>query len=254
MACRAACLFIHGFGGAPFEMMPLASAFEARGFCVDVPTLPGHGTTVDAWSRTRWSHWLAHVSGRYELLAARHERVYVLGFSMGGALSLSLAQRYPVAGVAVIAAPVYLYRYLPFESTDWRLPFTGLLRKFRPLWPRRPGSAESRAIAPRQGYEGMLAMEPLYSFLQGMKAVRAGLGRITAPLLAIHAPGDRLTPSSNMHEIIGKVSSVHRQGVMLHIQEKVTKHHLLTTHRETRDEVVRLCLEFVEGVEGTDEV
>ena len=249
MPPRAACLFLHGFGGAPFEMMPLVSAFEARGFCVDAPTLPGHDATVEAWSRTRWSDWLAAACARYETLAAAHERVFVLGLSMGGCLSLALAERYPVAGVAVVAAPVYLYRFFPPEATDWRLPLTGLLRKFRPVWPRKPASEESRAIAPWQGYDGVVAMEPLYSFLQGMKAVRENLGRITAPLLAIHATSDRMVPFSNMREIVNRVSSTSRRGVTLDIHEQVTKHHILTTHRETRDEVARLCVEFVEGVE-----
>ena len=93
-------------------------------------------------------------------------------------------------------------------------------------------------------------MEPLYSFLQGMKAVRAGLASITTPLLAIHAPGDRMVPFSNMEEIVSRVSSPNRRGVALDIQEQVTKHHILTTHVETRVEVARLCVEFVEGVEG----
>lgn len=250
MAERAACLFIHGFGGAPFEMTPLASVFDARGFRVDVPTLPGHDTTPEEWSRTRWSDWLAHVEARYEALAARHERVCVLGLSMGGTLALALAQRHPVAAVAVLAAPVYLYRFFPPEATDWRLPLTGLLRKVRPLWPGRPGSIESRAIAPWRGYEGVVGMEPLYSFLLGMKVVRANLERITAPLLAIQARGDRFVPESNMEEIVGRVRSNQRRGVMLDIRETVTKHHILTTHLETRDEVARLCLEFVKGVDA----
>ncbi len=249
MTQRAACLFLHGFGGAPFEMMPLASVFEARGFCVDIPVLPGHASTVDAWSRTRWADWLACAEARYLALAASHERVYVLGLSMGGSLALALAERHAVAAVAVLAAPLYLYRFFPPEATDWRLPLTGVLRKFRPVWPRRPSSDASRAIAPWQGYDEDIAMEPLYSFLQGIKAVRADLGRVTAPLLAIHAAGDRVVPRSNLYEILNKVSSPSRRAEMLTIREQVTKHHLLTTHVETRDEVIRLCLEFVEGLE-----
>jgi len=49
------------------------------------------------------------------------------------------------------------------------------------------------------------------------------------------------------------VGSAQRRGVMLDIRENVTKHHLLTTHQETRDAVARLCLEFVEGLEASGE-
>lgn len=241
----SACLVVHGFGGTPFEVAPVAEALMASGYPVSMPTLPGHGTSVADWSRTSWTDWLDFVSAEYERLAARHEKVFTLGLSMGGSLCLALAQRYRPAGVVTIASPVYLYRFLPPEATDWRLPLTSILRRIRPIWPTRHKTPESRHIAPWEGYEGHVALAPLASFLAGLRGVRRNLDRISAPLLAIHSPMDKHVPLANLWEITGKAGSSVRQAVVLAIRERVTKHHLLTTHEETRDMVAEQCVAFV---------
>jgi carboxylesterase len=246
-----ACLLVHGFGGSPFEMLPVAEALEKAGHHVRLPVLPGHASTIDDWSRTRWSDWLDHVCAEYEKLEASHGKVFVLGLSMGGSLCLALSQRYFPAGVVTIASPVFLYRFLPMEATDWRLPLTGLLKKFRPIWPSAPKKPESRIIAPWQGYEEAVALEPLHSFLLGLREVRRNLGRITAPLLSIHSPLDRYVPFGNLWEITRGVNSAVRRSAILAIEERVTKHHLLTTHRETKDMVSGLCAAFVKEHDKT---
>src|SRR2546430_6119642 len=42
---RTGVLLLHGFGGSPVEVQPLANALAERGYTVDVPLLPRHGTT-----------------------------------------------------------------------------------------------------------------------------------------------------------------------------------------------------------------
>lgn len=242
-----ACLLAHGFGGSPFEMLPLAHALAAAGCAVSVPVLPGHATTVEAWSRTGWDDWLDALDREYARLAADHPRVFLMGLSMGGSLALALAQKRPAAGVVAIAAPARLYRLFPWRVPDWRMPLIPILRHVRPLWPTGPGRAESRAIAPWQGYEGVVAVNPLYSFGKGLARMRRGLARVTAPLLAVHAPDDRSVPLANALEVLAGVGSKDRRLVLLDIQERITKHHLLTTHRETRDAVARLAMAFVDA-------
>ena len=43
----AGALCLHGFTGNPSSMRGLAEAFAAAGFSVELPRLPGHGTTVE---------------------------------------------------------------------------------------------------------------------------------------------------------------------------------------------------------------
>src|SRR5687767_14302407 len=50
-------LVVHGFTGNPQSMRPLAEAFAAAGFTVELPLLPGHGTVIEDMIPTRWADW-----------------------------------------------------------------------------------------------------------------------------------------------------------------------------------------------------
>ncbi|MDQ3351997.1 MAG: hypothetical protein M3501_08565, partial [Actinomycetota bacterium] len=64
-------LVLHGFTGNPSSMRELAEAFAAAGYHVELPRLPGHGTTVEDMLTTRWADWVAEVESAYQRLAAR---------------------------------------------------------------------------------------------------------------------------------------------------------------------------------------
>ena len=100
-------LVVHGFTGSPQSMRGLAEAFAAAGFAVELPRLPGHGTTVADMATTSWDDWSAAVEDAYKALAARVDKVVVAGLSMGGTLSLWLASRHPeLAGAVLVNAAV----------------------------------------------------------------------------------------------------------------------------------------------------
>nr|XP_061811367.1 thermostable monoacylglycerol lipase-like [Nerophis lumbriciformis] len=84
-------------------MRPIAEACVAAGHTVEMPRLPGHGTTVEDMLTTSWDDWSAHVESVYLDLAGRCERVVVTGLSMGGALTLWLASRHQeIDGIAIV--------------------------------------------------------------------------------------------------------------------------------------------------------
>lgn len=94
---------IHGFTGCPASVRGLADALAFAGFDIELPRLPGHGTTVDEMLETRWHDWLAAAEWAYVRLASRVANVVLVGQSMGATLALALAQRHPeVRGVVCI--------------------------------------------------------------------------------------------------------------------------------------------------------
>jgi len=99
----AGALCLHGFTGNPTSMRGVAEAFAAAGFSVELPRLPGHGTSVEDMKATRWADWSGEAEAAYQRLAARTERVVVAGLSMGGSLTLWTALQHPeVAGLVCI--------------------------------------------------------------------------------------------------------------------------------------------------------
>jgi carboxylesterase len=248
------CLLLHGYGGSPFEMEYLASRLEQAGYHTRTICLPGHDTCFEDFCRTRFANWADAAETAFRDLQKEQGRVVVMGLSMGGSLALHLAQRFSPAGIVTIAAPVFLYRMVPFLGADRRLPFVRFMRHLRPVWPISTPKPEALEIAPSRSYRGFQNLHCLHSFMQGLKTIRKDLDKVMAPILAIHCPTDKVSPVENAFEILRSVSSPRRRLELLPISEVVTKHHLLTTHIETRDRVAELCAEHVstcgQGVRG----
>ena len=77
-------LALHGFTGNPSSMRGLAEAMAGAGFHVELPRLPGHGTTVDDMMRDPLGG--LDRRGRRRLRPARGRgphRIVVAGLSMG---------------------------------------------------------------------------------------------------------------------------------------------------------------------------
>lgn len=112
-------LVLHGFTGNPHSMRPLAAALADAGFTVELPLLPGHGTTVEEMLETGWADWSAAAEAAYADLAGRCDRVVIAGLSMGGTLTCWLASRHPeVAGIICVNPAVEPPAQSFFEMLD----------------------------------------------------------------------------------------------------------------------------------------
>jgi carboxylesterase len=88
-------LVLHGFTGNPSSMRGVAEAFAAAGYHVELPRLPGHGTTVEDMQTTGWKDWTSEVEAAHGRLASRADRIVVAGLSMGGSLTLWVGAEHP---------------------------------------------------------------------------------------------------------------------------------------------------------------
>ncbi len=81
----------------------VSDVMVAADFHLELPRLPGHGTTIDDMLTTDWADWTAEVAQAYTSLAQRVDRVVVVGQSMGATLALWTALENPdVAGLVCI--------------------------------------------------------------------------------------------------------------------------------------------------------
>jgi carboxylesterase len=84
-------LLIHGFLGSPRDMRPLAEALATAGVSTHGVLLPGFGPEISRLSRVRADEWLDATRTAWQELRQGAERTTLIGFSMGGAVALSLA-------------------------------------------------------------------------------------------------------------------------------------------------------------------
>jgi len=105
-----AVLFIHGICGTPDhfrELIPL-EALVPEEFSVCNLLLDGHGGSVKDFAATSGEKWREQVFAVYETLASAHERIYVVGHSMGTLFAIQLAAAYPekVKRLFLLAVPM----------------------------------------------------------------------------------------------------------------------------------------------------
>ena len=103
-----AVVLVHGFLASPAELREFGDRIAAAGHPVIGVRLKGHGTSPHDLQTRRWEEWLASVRRGYEIIAPFADKVCLVGFSTGGALSLILAAEQPekLAGVAVASTPL----------------------------------------------------------------------------------------------------------------------------------------------------
>lgn len=96
---------IHGFGvRRSVELIPLKNYFTARGYTVETPTLFDQTDLTD----TDPALWIERAETVVAQAIGRGERVWLVGFSMGGVIASHLASIYPVERL-VLLAPAFDY-------------------------------------------------------------------------------------------------------------------------------------------------
>ncbi|WP_110181630.1 alpha/beta hydrolase [Nocardioides solisilvae] len=192
-------LLSHGFTGSPASVRPWGQALAAHGYAVEVPRLPGHGTSWQELNATTWDDWYGEVERTFDRLRAQHDAVVVGGLSMGGALTLRLAadRGDQVAGLVVVNAAVHTTR-----KDVLALP---LLKHVVPSLPgiaddiRKPGVRE-------HGYT-RTPLRATHSMMTAWKRLRADLGAVTCPLLFLKSEVDHVVDPSSVEIVRRSVSS-----------------------------------------------
>ena len=202
-------LLLHGFGSTPFELRYLAEKLQEDGYGSVCPLLPGHGTTLAHFARSRAAEWLATARQALTRLAreAPDGQVAVIGQSLGALLGLQLAAELPAAIAALVclatpleftplsAAAVRAYRYTPLRLLELTVP--------------RPGGADIAEPRLRRGLPGydqvpLAAATQLFRLQQ--QTLRA-LPRVRCPLLALHGGQDHSAPFSGVERLLREVGS-----------------------------------------------
>ena len=197
---QIAVLLIHGFSGSPLSVKPWAEKLHQSGFTVNVPRLPGHGSNWNEMNQTRWEEWFAEVENKFRELKSRHQRVFVAGFSMGGALSLRLATIYrnEIEGILLVNPSIgddrLIMRLVPF------------LKYFIPSVKGR-GTDVAAPNPPRHSY-GRTPLRALHSLQKLWRVVRRDLHLIDQPLMIGYSINDHVVNPKFSEILIDNVSSM----------------------------------------------
>ncbi|MBM5782652.1 MAG: alpha/beta fold hydrolase [Pelagibacterales bacterium] len=103
-------LVCHGYKSAPKEVEALAKFFNGFGFMVYSVRLQGHGTSPINLKDVTWQDWYDSVQRGYAALRNHCSKVFMIGFSTGGLLTLLSASKKQqhLAGIAVVNSALKL--------------------------------------------------------------------------------------------------------------------------------------------------
>lgn len=174
----------HGFTGTTQSVRPWAEHLAAAGLSVAAPRLPGHGTRWQEMNQTRFPDWYGELERAFDGLRERCGSVFAMGLSMGGTLTLRLAEERgdEVAGLVVVNAS------LASDRTDVKL--LPLLSRLVPSFPgiasdiNKPGVTElAYSRVPLAAMASLRAAWPV---------VCRDLSRITCPVLVYRSAVDHV--------------------------------------------------------------
>jgi len=201
------CVLLHGFTAAPKEMRPLGEYLAARNYTVRGVRYAGHGTSPQDLARTTWRDWAASAEEAVTELRGRCTQVWAIGLSLGGLISLELAERQLVDGVCAIAPAI--------SPPDRRMAMARLLAPFMPYSRKDLADLQDPiALAEHADYD-LFPTRAVAELHAVMRHTHRRLNQIDAPLLLIFARHDRVVSLDALDTIWSRVSSTDKQQLIL---------------------------------------
>ena len=202
--------------------------------------LAGHATHPEDMIRSRWTDWVASVEEGYRLLRGVTDKIFLIGLSMGGNLSLLMSTRLDVKGVVALSTPARL----PTDYPIWLMELISPFLKYRPKTNEPPGSGWFDKAA----YQDHVAypQNPVRSAAELKKLIRemcAVLPKVSVPVLLMHSKDERYILSENMEVIYsGLVNVADKTKIYV-----AGSGHVLSRDG-AREQVFQSTLEFIQRV------
>lgn len=204
---RTGALLVHGFTGCPQSMRPWGEYLAAHGLSVLGPRLPGHGTRWQDLNLTTWQDWYGEAERALDDLRSRCDHVFVMGLSMGGTLTLRLAEERgdDISGICLVNPSILT------ENKAFR--FIGAISRGIPSLKgvgsdiKAPGVVE--LAYPRTPLRAAASLGRLWPL------VRADLGKITVPVLLLRSSVDHVVEPSNGPALLAALGSDDVRDIVL---------------------------------------
>lgn len=185
-------LLIHGFTGSPSEMRPMGEYFRSKGYSIYAPLLAGHGTTPEELRNTTWQDWWNSVKTAYQqMVRDGMNEIFVVGLSMGGALSLFLASEERVNGVVSLCAPIWV--------RDRRIHFVDVIQYFLPYISKKKKKLDAYMDANLLTYD-RTPLRSVGNLNRLIREVKKRLPKVDVPTLVVQARNDQtVDPKSALY-------------------------------------------------------
>ena len=238
---KGACLLLHGWITTPADFGELPQALDEAGWDVHAPLHAGHGTTPRDLRGITAQKLLDAAREHYDALRASHDRVVLVGFSMGGTIATLLAAERPPDRLVLIApfCGVRYKWYYVLPPRWWSAVLSPVIRYV----PRPPGTIYCNR---KEGREAIItydafptdASRALFR-LRSTLLEDAQLANLTMPALLVYSSGDDTCSPKAMAALLERLPADPKRAAAF----ARSNHHLL--HDHDREQAIRAIVEFV---------
>ncbi len=227
---RVGILVSHGFTGSTQSMRPLGEAYAEEGYTVCGPRLKGHGTHYEDMEQSTYQDWIASIEEGFQWLKERCDTIFVTGLSMGGTLTLYMAEKYPeIRGIVLINAAIEI----PAMEPVLQLEGTRFLDAI--------GSDIKKTGVTELAYE-KTPVKSVKEILTFMKDVKKDLPKVSCPALIFVSDEDHVVPPDNSQTIYGLISSEIKE-----IQDLKESYHVATLDNDQKT-IIEETLKFIKRI------
>jgi len=245
---KGSALLLHGLGGTPENVRPLASFLIKLGFSVDAPLLPGHGTSIENLKNIKYYDLYNFCEKRLKALNQK-KPIILAGSSMGGTIALDLASKNKVNALITSSAPLFINGFYNGRLIVAQplILFSYFFSKFRPVYRR----TSANAYDPEKqfhGYRNEYSTGTIHSLKTEMKRIRKEIASIQCPYLSIMSRKDQTISYVNQNVVMERCKSKHQEAIFLNEEDDHTGHHNLFTHEENLKIILPAIKSFLERV------
>ena len=220
-------------------MKEFADVLHTRtGMTVWLPALTGYGTRPEDLYDITFDDWLADARAGIDRLKQECSRLFVVGHSLGGLLTLLLAsERKEINAIVTWAAPFAVqYRLINLLPIIIRIP---LLRRAIP--DRHPTDPSGKLR--EQGWIGYDWIPTVIGLVarDGMKRMKMALTDVTCPTFIIQGTEDKAITENSAERIYEAISSEKKETWIVE-----GAGHAIMNHEGTKADLFTRTIDFLE--------
>jgi esterase/lipase len=212
-------LLIHGLLAGPAELKDYGHFLANQGYTVLGIRLKGHGTSPYALRDLSYEQWFTSVLRGFNILKIHCPKLFVIGFSTGGALALKLAaeKHDEIIGLVVISVPIKfidpVFMLVPLlHKTNELVHWVSSLEGVKPF-------IDNPSEHPDINYCNT-PVRALYELGRMIQDIEGLLSDIETPTLVLYADEDPIVSPESAETVYEKLGATHR-----HLQAIKAKRH-----------------------------
>lgn len=183
------CLLIHDLGGGVHEVEPLVTPFEKKGFMVVAPKLSGHTGNSRDLKGVAYKEWVFSAEHALMRLVQTCNKIYIVGFGMGGLIGIELAMRFNISALVLVNTPVYS-RHIISNIVSGRM-----------------NKNTRRYVSP----SGPLPLTAMQNFRALLGKIKPVLPKVKIPLMVVQSVDDDIARTQSAQYILSHTGSAVKQ-------------------------------------------